>query len=94
MDQQNIDQFLKFIQQAENDPSSMPLDMTAENNDLTAWPLNLLETLPAFRLLTPPVFKTSAIHYVHTYDSTMTELPVNLLSFGSSTPLYCQTSVS
>ena len=72
--------------------SSTPLDTTAENSDSTAWPSSPLENRPESRSLTLPAFKTWAIHHVHTYDSTMIELPVPLLSFGNSTPIYCQTS--
>ena len=72
--------------------SSTPSDTTAENSDSTAWPSSPLENRPESRSSTPPAFKTWAMHHVHIYDSTMTELPVTLLSFGSSTPLYCQTS--
>ena len=73
--------------------SSTPSGTIAENNDLPAWHLNPLENRSVFQSSTPPAFKTSAIHRVPTYDSTMAKLPVNLLSFGSSTPPYCQTSV-
>ena len=78
--------------------SSTPLDLTPESNALLVWRSSprrpnrggLRASLPS----ASNVFTTSAAHPVATYGNTINTQLAPLQSFGSSTLLYCQTSVS